>query len=110
MSDQRVGDRELFGNVMIKPPEEFGRVAGPDGMAFDREGYLYVGVLQQGDITVLAPGGSVKTRLSIPGTFPTNLAFDQSGKPQILVTEGSGNQLLKLDVSISGCPLFAPKK
>ena len=46
MSDQRVGDRELFGNVMIKPPEEFGRVAGPDGMAFDREGYLYVGVLQ----------------------------------------------------------------
>jgi len=99
--------RELFGNVMLRPPAEYGMVAGPDGMAFDNEGNLLVGVLRQGDITVLGSNGSVKDHLSIPGTFPTNLAFDQSGKPQILITEGSGNQLLKLEVSAGGLALHA---
>ena len=37
------GDRELFGNVMVKPSVEHGRVAGPDGMAAHRGGASQLG-------------------------------------------------------------------
>ena len=100
------GGRRLFGNVMCKPPVEHGRVAGPDGMAFDVEGNLYVGVLAQGDITILGPDGSVRNRLAIDGTFPTNVAFAGPGQRRILITEGSGNQLLMLDVAEEGLSLY----
>lgn len=106
VNGQVVGERELFGNVMVKPCLEFGRVAGPDGMAFDIECNLYVCVLQQGDITVLAPDGSVKERHPLPGTFPTNVAFDLPGTHRILITEGSGHQLLMMNLLVDGLPLY----
>ncbi|MFH1927370.1 MAG: SMP-30/gluconolactonase/LRE family protein [Chloroflexota bacterium] len=102
------GERQLFGNVMINPPREHGRVAGPDGMAFDLEGNLHVAVLSQGDITVLNPDGSVKKRLVIDGTFPTNIAFARAGERRALVTEGSKNQLLMLETPADGLPLYSP--
>ena len=45
------GPRELFGNVIRSdaPPGW----KGPDGMAFDENGLLYVAVFGQGDVTVL---------------------------------------------------------
>ncbi len=100
------GGRQLFGNVMIKPPIEYGRVAGPDGMAFDVEGNLYVAVLMQGDITVLGPDGSLKERLEIDGVFPTNVAFSRANNRCILVTEGSRDQLLALETKAAGLPLY----
>ena len=107
--DGRVeGSRQLFGNVMAKPCEKYHKMAGPDGMAFDKEGNLYVCVLQQGDITILPPDGSIIGHLPIFGKFPTNIAFSRSGKPQILVTEGSTNSLLKLDVQLGGMALYYP--
>jgi len=102
------GDRELFSNVMIKPSIEHGRVAGPDGMAFDVEGNLYVAVLAQGDVTVICPDGSVKGRLIVGGTFPTNVAFASPGQRRVLVTEGSRNQLLMLETAADGLPLYRP--
>jgi gluconolactonase len=108
VAGQVEGGPQLFGNVMIKPPTEHGRVAGPDGMAFDVEGNLYVAVLTQGDITVLNPDGSVKERLEIDGTFPTNVAFARPGERRILVTEGSKNQLLMWETPAEGLPLYSP--
>ena len=107
--DGRVKEtRELFSNVMVKPPEDFGQIAGPDGMAFDIEGNLYVSVLQQSDITVLAADGHLVDRLAIEGTFPTNVAFGPTGSTSVLITEGSKNQLLMLDVGVEGLPLHSP--
>ncbi len=100
------GERQLFGNVMIRPPVEHGRVAGPDGMAFDAEGNLYVAVLTQGDITVLSPGGDVARRLSIDGTFPTNVAFAGPGERRMVITEGSKNRLLMIEALVEGLPLW----
>ncbi|MCK4517007.1 MAG: SMP-30/gluconolactonase/LRE family protein [Spirochaetaceae bacterium] len=106
VTDGRVhGKRQLFGNVMFKPPIEYGQVAGPDGMAFDTDGKLYVAVLAQGDITVLNSDGAVRERLDIEGTFPTNLAFAGPGEQRLLVTEGSRNQLLLIEIAAEGLPL-----
>ena len=101
-----IGERELFSNVMIKPPHEYKRIAGPDGIAFDREGNLYVAVLIQGDITVITPSGEVKERIKLEGNLPTNLAFDSLEKKRILVCEASKNQLLLIETEHCGLPLF----
>ena len=66
----------------------------------------HAAALAQGDITVLEPDGSLHERLEIDGTFPTGLAFGTPGSGQLLVTEGSRNQLLLLAVTIDGAPLF----
>lgn len=101
------GERQLFANVMIVPPIEHGLVAGPDGMAFDADGSLYVAVLVQGDITVLGPDGSVKERLPLDDSLPTNVAFGRPGEGKLLVTESSKSQLLMLDVQVDGLTLYA---
>lgn len=101
------GQRELFGNVMTKPCRDYGRVAGPDGMAFDIEGNLYVCVLVQGDVTVLQSTGAVKKRLSLEGTFPTNVAFAGPSERRILVTETSKNQLEMIETPLAGLPLYS---
>jgi hypothetical protein len=62
----------------------------------------------QGDITVLRPDGSVKKRIPVDGAFPTNVAFAGPGQRRVLVTEGSGNQLLMLETPLEGLELHAP--
>jgi gluconolactonase len=94
--------RRRFANVMVKPPVEHGRVAGPDGMAIDADGRLYVTCLVQGDIVVLEPDGSLHGGIPLPGDFPTNIAFAADGEPRALVTEGSGSQLLMIDTTAPG--------
>jgi gluconolactonase len=102
-----LGEREIFANVMIKPPIEHGRVAGPDGMAFDQDGNLYVAVLIQGDITVIDPSGRVKERIKTDGILPTNLAFDRPGSKRLLVTEAEKNQLFFIETDREGLPLHS---
>jgi gluconolactonase len=99
-------NRMYFGNVMAKPPREFGKIAGPDGMAFDSAGNLYVAVIEQGDITVLDPMGRVSGRIALPGSTPTNLAFDVTGKKRMLITEASRGELLLMDTPEYGLPLY----
>ena len=91
---------------MEMDPREYGRIAGPDGMAFDREGNLHVAVLVQGDITVLDPSGGVKDRVKLAGDMPTNIAFDAGGGMRALVTEASKNQLILMDTEQGGLPLY----
>lgn len=106
VNGKSVEERKIFANVMIKPPIEHGRVAGPDGMAFDQEGNLYVSVLIQGDITVIDPSGNVKNRIKTSGILPTNLAFDRPGSKRILVTEAEKNQLLLINTDQDGLVLY----
>jgi gluconolactonase len=77
--------RELFGNVIRAdaPPGW----KGPDGMAFDEHGLLYVAVFGQGDVTVLGLQGQVVGRIRTEGMLPTNVAFARPGLRTIFVTE-----------------------
>jgi gluconolactonase len=99
-----VGARELFGNVL--DPDYVGDgLQGPDGMAFSADGRLWVAVLGQGDITVLATDGSVERRIKLPGDWPTNVAFGPPGDRRIYIVEDERGSLETRYVGVDGLPL-----
>jgi gluconolactonase len=102
--DRGTGQRELFGNV-IRPDAPAGW-KGPDGMAFDADGLLYVAVFGQGDITVLDRDGQVVRRLATNDMLPTNLAFALPGQRRIHITEYEHAQMEALDVECDGLVLW----
>lgn len=98
------GPRHLFGNVVRADAPPGWR--GPDGMAFDEHGMLYVAVFGQGDVTVLGTNGEVVERISTQGQLPTNVAFAVPGKQQIHVTEFEYGQMEVFPMSCDGLPLW----
>lgn len=101
-------NRMLFGNV-IHPDAPAGW-KGPDGMAFDSNGLLYVAVFGQGDITVLGLDGQVVRRLPTCDMLPTNLAFALPGSTRIYITEYEHGQMETLPVDSDGLPLWDGRK
>jgi gluconolactonase len=97
-------NRTLFGNV-IRPDAAPGW-KGPDGMAFDTNGQLYVAVFAQGDVTVLGRDGKVVRRLPTLGSLPTNVAFALPGNHRIHVTEYENGQMETFAVDADGLPLW----
>lgn len=98
----------VHGNVLEDPSDE--RWAGPDGMAFDRDGRLCVGVLGQGDVTILGADGDVIERHKVTGTLPTNVAFGPPGSKRIYVTENTHGQIESFAVQADGLPLHRPSE
>lgn len=102
-SENGLAPAEVFGNVVA--PNGTSGLKGPDGMAFDINGDLYVAVFAQGDVTVLAPDGTVKTRIETEGVAPVNLAFGLNGEAKIYVTEDQFGTIEVFDVPAGGLPL-----
>ncbi|MBW1695288.1 MAG: SMP-30/gluconolactonase/LRE family protein [Deltaproteobacteria bacterium] len=100
----RLGQREDFASVLN--PEMGDAYRGPDGMAFDENGNLYVAVVWQGDVTVIDPDGKTIRRIPLAGKGPTNVAFGPPGSKKIYVTEQSVGQFEVHDVGADGMPLF----
>lgn len=98
------GNRELYGNV-IRPDAPPGW-KGPDGMAFDENGLLYVAVFAQGDVTVLGVDGQVVRRLPTSGNLPTNVAFALPGEHRLHVTEFQLGQMEVFPVDCDGLQLW----
>jgi gluconolactonase len=98
------GPRELFGNVIRAdaPPGW----KGPDGMAFDGNGLLFVAVFGQGDITVLSLRGEVVRRIPTSGLLPTNVAFALPQEHRIHVTEYEHGQMETFPVDCDGLRLW----
>ncbi len=98
------GSRELFGNVIRAdaPPGW----KGPDGMAFDENGLLYVAVFGQGDISVLGLDGEVVKRIPTSGLLPTNVAFALPRNHRIHVTEYLHGQMETFSVDCDGLFLW----
>jgi gluconolactonase len=96
--------RALFGNV-IRPDAPPGW-KGPDGMAFDENGLLYVAVFGQGDVTVLGTNGEVVDRISTQGQLPTNVAFALPGQHRLHVTNFEYGQMETFPVSSDGLRLW----
>lgn len=82
---------------------------GPDGMAVDAEGNLYVAHFQAGQVAVTDASGFKYGTIRLPkdaGTFVTNLAFQ---KGYLYVTESSKNEIWRIKVKKKGLPLYGSK-
>src|SRR5262249_58076057 len=77
--DGRVGPREEWARLDGRP--------GPDGMAFDAEGHLYVAHFNAGRVDVIAPSGAVVDQIDVPGSKPTNVAFGGPDRRTLVVAE-----------------------
>jgi gluconolactonase len=104
-NDGALGASSAFGNVNDPTGPDVFR--GPDGMAFDVDGNLYVAVFGQGDVTVLDPRGDVVRRIATSGKQTTNVCFGLGDAEALYVTEYERGHLERFAVGVRGLPLWA---
>lgn len=101
------------GNGELSPRNHFGNCnpdcttgyQGPDGMAFDRDGRLYVAVFGRGRVTVMDRDGAIVEHIATRGQKPTNVAFGLPGDKRIYVTENEFGTLEVYEVGVDGLTL-----
>ncbi|MGH2714398.1 MAG: SMP-30/gluconolactonase/LRE family protein [Thermoleophilaceae bacterium] len=98
--------RELFGNV-LDPDWQGSGFRGPDGMAFDSTGRLYIAVFGQGDVTTLDRDGHVARRHDLRGSAPTNCAFATDGTASLFVVEDEHGAIERLELGVGGLELWS---
>jgi gluconolactonase len=97
-ADGRVGERTLFAELEGQP--------GPDGMAFDVAGNLYVAHHGEGRIDVLDAAGKPLAPIPVPGRQPTNVAFGGPQRRTLVVTEVETGSVYRTVADIPGAPLY----
>ena len=85
---------------------ETGGPIGPDGIALDDSENLHIAVFGSSQIKVGGKNGKIERVYQLPGTNPTNFAFDPSGKLGLVVTEADKGLLLSLPDVKSGGLIF----
>ena len=98
-ADGRVGPRTEFAHLADKP--------GPDGMAFDDAGNLYVAHYNAGRVDVFGPTGRERDRIVLPGSGITNVAFGGRDGRDLVITDVATASVYRTRVDIPGLPLFA---
>lgn len=98
----RPSARVTFANVLSDTSAT--GIRGPDGMAHDVLGNLYVAVFGEGEIVVLDPNGRCVDRLPAGGRQPTNIAIGAGG-PAAHVTEREHGRLVRIPARARGAPL-----
>lgn len=81
----------------------------PDGIAFDRDGCLYVAHFGGSAILVIGPDGQVRQVIPAPGKKPSNVEFAGPDLTTLYVTEDETNAIYKIKVGIPGVKLFGLK-
>lgn len=80
--------------------------SGPDGLAMDEAGNLYVAHASLGHVFVFAPNGACIARVkSCAGETVTNLAFGGHERRQIFITESKSGNVLVADAIAPGIAL-----
>ncbi len=97
-----VVDREEFAFVGTGREGE----VGPDGMAFDEDGYLHVAIFGGGVVSVVSPGGEVVEKLPAGGLRPTNTAFGGPDRKTLYVTETENRVVTAIRAPRPGLRLF----
>jgi gluconolactonase len=98
-AEGRVGPRTEFVHLTDKP--------GPDGLAFDEAGYLYVAHFNFGRVDVYSPTGRERDRIVVPGAGITNMAFGGRANRDLVITEVTTASVYRTRVDLPGLPLFA---
>jgi gluconolactonase len=89
----------------LRGPTVFASVpgGGPDGIAFDREGNLYVAAFDADEVAVFdAEGHRAATFPTGERSRPTNLCFAGDDLSTLVVTAASGGRVLAIDGVFSG--------
>jgi len=97
-ADGTCGPRTLFATLTGAP--------GPDGMAFDAEGRLYVAQHGAGRVCVFNATGAMIEEIATPGRQPTNVAFGGANLDELYVTEVETASLYRYRIGRRGQPLF----
>jgi gluconolactonase len=93
----------------IGPREDFAELAGgegPDGMAFDEDGNLYVAHYGGGKVAIFDPTGTLTDEIRIPGANVTNVAFGGRDRRTLVITDVETASLYETRVDVPGLTLF----
>jgi sugar lactone lactonase YvrE len=94
-----------------EPVVEFERVV-PDGLAFDREGGLWIGCWQPNRVYRLHPDGTLETVVDdwsgVHAPTPTNVAFAGAELEVLALASLSTQAVAAIDPPVRGAPLFYP--
>jgi gluconolactonase len=96
--DGSVGAREEWAHLERKGE-------GPDGMAFDADGYLYVAHYGGGCVAVFNPEGQLVEEIAVPGPAVTNCAFGGPDNRTLVITEVSTGSIYRTRTHVPGQPL-----
>jgi gluconolactonase len=95
-------------NGTLSDPRRFVHMPGgdPDGIAFDKQGNLYVAHFGGGAVYQFNPQGHLLRKIPMPGAKPTNLAFGGKHLKTLYITEVETQSIYALDVDVPGLPLY----
>ena len=97
-ADGAVGGREDFAFL---PGWE-----GPDGMAFDEAGNLYVAHFGGGKVAVFNQSGEMIEVIPVPGAKVTNVAFGGADRRTLVITDVETASIYQTRVDVPGLRLF----
>jgi gluconolactonase len=93
----------------VGKPVVYARLAyppGPDGMAFDAAGNLYVAHYGAGTVDVFDADGWPRERIPVPGQRVTNLAFGGPSRDELVITECETAAVYRTKLGEPGLALF----
>jgi len=96
--DGAIGPREHWADTPTPP--------GPDGMAFDANGDLYVAHYSLGTVDVFDPTGTLVDQIAVPGEKPTNVAFGGADGETLVITEVATASLYQVRLNVAGQRLY----
>ncbi|HEY0832693.1 MAG TPA: SMP-30/gluconolactonase/LRE family protein [Azospirillum sp.] len=86
-----------------------GGLSGPDGLALDADGGLWVAHAGNGSVWGFDILGAPKYRIvSREGLFTTNIAFGGPGNRSLYITESESGTILRATLPMAGKPLYGP--
>jgi gluconolactonase len=79
---------------------------GPDGMAFDEAGHLYVAHYGGGKVAIFGSSGAMADQIPVPGAFVTNVAFGGPDRRTLVITDVETASLYQTRVDVPGLALY----
>jgi len=81
---------------------------GPDGLALDSDGRLFIAHVGLGVVWVMDRLGQPVYRIdACSGHHTTNIAFGGPDRKTLFITESSGAKILRADLDVAGKPMFS---
>ncbi len=78
----------------------------PDGIAFDKNGNLFVAHFGGGAIYVVEPNGKILYKIKTPGLKPSNIEFGGSDYKTLFLTEDETNAVYETKMRVEGLKLI----